>query len=138
LTIEGEEVKPKQLAKILGVVMDTKLKFREHMARAAIKGLSAAMCLRRLKMLSSRTARQLFMATVAPAMDYASDCESQKLLLDPPISDLTTSLCDKSEGVFPTTLEPRAEQPAKKVVTGTTNCVLTTIYDRLKRTHNTR
>ncbi|KAJ0132998.1 C2H2 type master regulator of conidiophore development brlA [Fusarium oxysporum f. sp. albedinis] len=70
--IKGEEVKPKQEAKILGVVMDTKLRFREHMARAATKCLSAAMCLRRLKMLPPLTARQLFVATVAPAMDYAS------------------------------------------------------------------
>ncbi|CAM1503401.1 Fc.00g081770.m01.CDS01 [Cosmosporella sp. VM-42] len=59
-------------AKILGVVTDAKLRYKEHMARAAAKGLSAAMCLRRLKMLSPRTARQLFTATVAPAMDYAS------------------------------------------------------------------
>ncbi|KAM6505284.1 hypothetical protein FSOLCH5_15485 [Fusarium solani] len=71
-TIKGEEVKPKQEAKILGVVMDTKLRFKKHMAEAATKGLSAAMCLRRLKMLSPRTARQLFVSTVAPAMDYAS------------------------------------------------------------------
>ncbi|KAG6980395.1 hypothetical protein BFJ68_g17223 [Fusarium oxysporum] len=70
--IKGEEVKPKQEAKILGVVMDTKLRFREHMARAATKCLSAAMCLRRLKMLPPLTARQLFVASVAPAMDYAS------------------------------------------------------------------
>lgn len=31
------------------------------------------MGLRRLKLLSARVARQLFMATVAPAMDYASN-----------------------------------------------------------------
>lgn len=71
-TIKGEVVKPKQKAKILGVVMDAKLRFKKHMAEAATKGLTAAMCLRRLKMLSPRTARQLFVATVAPAMDYAS------------------------------------------------------------------
>ncbi|KAJ3454423.1 hypothetical protein MRS44_018317 [Fusarium solani] len=71
-TIKGEEVKPKQKAKILGVVMDTKLRFKEHMAKAASKGLSAAICLRRLKMLSPHSARQLFVATVAPVMDYAS------------------------------------------------------------------
>ncbi|WAO97151.1 Hypothetical protein NCS54_01486500 [Fusarium falciforme] len=70
--IKGEEVKPKQKVKILGVVMDTKLRFKQHIAEAASKGLSAAMCLRRLKMLPPHTARQLFVATVAPAMDYAS------------------------------------------------------------------
>ncbi|RKK72079.1 hypothetical protein BFJ71_g17544 [Fusarium oxysporum] len=70
--IKGVEVKPKQEAKILGMVMDTKLRFKEHMARAATKDLSAAMCLRRLKMLPLLTARQLFIATITPAMDYAS------------------------------------------------------------------
>ncbi|KAM6514322.1 hypothetical protein FALCPG4_18909 [Fusarium falciforme] len=70
--IKGKEVRPTQSAKILGVVMDAKLRYKEHMARAATKGLSAAMCLRRLKMLSPQTARQLFTATVAPTMDYAS------------------------------------------------------------------
>ncbi|KAH7118498.1 hypothetical protein EDB81DRAFT_817876 [Dactylonectria macrodidyma] len=39
---------------------------------AAAKGLTAAMCLMRLKMLSPQTARQLFTAKVAPTMDYAS------------------------------------------------------------------
>jgi hypothetical protein len=70
--IKGEEVKPKQSAKILGVAMDAKLRYKDHIARAAAKGLSAAMCLRRLKMLAPRTAGQLFTATVAPTMDYAS------------------------------------------------------------------
>ncbi|KAJ3455754.1 hypothetical protein MRS44_017236 [Fusarium solani] len=70
--IKGKEVRPTQSAKILGVVMDGKLRYKEHMARAAAKGLSAAMCLRRLKMLSPQTARQLFTATVAPTMDYTS------------------------------------------------------------------
>ncbi|KAJ6437917.1 reverse transcriptase [Purpureocillium lavendulum] len=71
--IKGTEVKPKASAKILGVIMDSGLRYQEHMARAAQKGLTAAMNLRRLKLLSPRVARQLFMATVAPAMDYASN-----------------------------------------------------------------
>ena len=53
--------------------MDSGLRYQKHMARAAEKGLTAAMNLRRLKLLSPRVARQLFMATVAPAMDYASN-----------------------------------------------------------------
>lgn len=70
--IKGEEVKPAQSAKILGVVMDAELRYKEHIARTAAKGLAAAMCLKRLKMLAPSTARQLFTATVAPTMDYAS------------------------------------------------------------------
>jgi hypothetical protein len=51
--------------------MDTRHKYREHMARAASKGLEAVIELRRLKGLSPATARQLFTATVAPVVDYA-------------------------------------------------------------------
>ncbi|OAQ59084.1 retrovirus polyprotein [Purpureocillium lilacinum] len=72
-TIKEQEVKPTSSAKILGVVMDSGLRFKEHMARAAAKGLSAAMDLRRLRMASPRMARQLFVATVAPTVDYASN-----------------------------------------------------------------
>jgi hypothetical protein len=41
--------------------------------RTATKGLKAALALKRLKMLSPTTARQLFNETVAPVMDYASN-----------------------------------------------------------------
>jgi hypothetical protein len=70
--IKGEMVSPKESAKILGVVMDSQLRYKQHIARAAAKGLKAAMALRRLKMISPRTARQLFGATVAPVVDFAS------------------------------------------------------------------
>jgi hypothetical protein len=70
--VKGKTVTPKDTAKILGVVMDSELRYRQHMANAATKGLTAAMALRRLRMISPSTARQLFEATVVPAMDYAS------------------------------------------------------------------
>ncbi|KAK8070343.1 hypothetical protein PG994_006959 [Apiospora phragmitis] len=71
--IKGRTVQPKDHVKILGVIMGTKLKYKEHIARAATKGLEAVMELRRLKGLSPATARQLFTATVAPVLDYASN-----------------------------------------------------------------
>jgi ribonuclease HI len=70
--VKGDTVKPKESAKILGVVMDCELRYKQHIARTAAKGLAAALALRRLKMLSPQTARQLFVATVAPVMDYAA------------------------------------------------------------------
>src|SRR6185312_14857856 len=42
MTIKGEVVAPRETAKILGVVMDAKLRFKQHIARAATKGLTAA------------------------------------------------------------------------------------------------
>jgi hypothetical protein len=53
--------------------MDTRLKYKEHIARAAAKGLEAAMELRRLRGLSPATVRQLFSSTVAPIVDYAAN-----------------------------------------------------------------
>jgi ribonuclease HI len=72
-TIKGQAVRPKDHVKILGVVMDAGLKYKEQIARAASKGLKAAMELKRLRGLSPVTARQLFTATVAPVVDYASN-----------------------------------------------------------------
>jgi hypothetical protein len=66
-------VSPKDHVKILGVIMDTRLKYHKHIARAAAKGLEAALELRRLRGLSPTVARQLFTATVAPTVDYASN-----------------------------------------------------------------
>jgi hypothetical protein len=53
--------------------MDSALRYRIHIARTATKGLNAALALKRLKMLSPVSARQLFNATVAPVIDYASN-----------------------------------------------------------------
>jgi hypothetical protein len=71
--VKGETIAPKPTAKILGVVLDSGLRYRCHIARTATKGLKAALALKRLKMLSPSTARQLFNATVAPILDYASN-----------------------------------------------------------------
>jgi hypothetical protein len=53
--------------------MDTRLKYKEYIARAASKGLEAAMELRQLRGLSPSTARQLFTSTVTPVVDYTSN-----------------------------------------------------------------
>jgi hypothetical protein len=53
--------------------MDTRLKYKAHIARAASKGLEAAMELKRLRGLSPSTAWQLFTSTVTPVVDYASN-----------------------------------------------------------------
>ena len=71
--VNGQTIQPKDTAKVLGVVLDTGLRYKQHTAEAAAKGLSVAMQLKRLRALSPRVARQLFRAAVAPAMDYASN-----------------------------------------------------------------
>jgi hypothetical protein len=64
--VKGIVVAPTSEAKILGVIMDSGLQYKKHIARAATKGLCAALALKRLRMLSPSIARQLFNATVAP------------------------------------------------------------------------
>lgn len=71
--IKGRLVRPKTQVKVLRMIMDSGLKYKEHIARAATKGLEAAMELQRLRGLTPATARQLFTAMVAPVMDYASN-----------------------------------------------------------------
>ena len=68
-----KEVRPKPHVKVLGIVMDKRLKYKEHIARAASEGLEAAVQLKRLRGLSPATARQLFTAMVSPVVDYASN-----------------------------------------------------------------
>lgn len=86
-TIKGQEIRLKEHDKILGVIMDMKLKHKEHTAEAAAKRLEAVLELRRIKWNSSATMRQLFRFIVAPVVDYASNVEmhqckySQKLQL---------------------------------------------------------
>jgi hypothetical protein len=55
------------------VLIDARLKYYKHIAKAAAKGLEAALELRRLRGLSPTVARQLFTATVALIVDYASN-----------------------------------------------------------------
>ena len=45
----GQAVMPKNHVKILGVIMDSRLKYKQHIARASTKGLEAAMELKRLR-----------------------------------------------------------------------------------------
>ena len=70
--VKGEPVAPKNSAQVLGVIMDSELRFKEQIARAATRGLNAAMALKRLRMVSPSAARQLFGATVSSVVDYAS------------------------------------------------------------------
>src|ERR1700712_1089298 len=71
-SVEGGEIQPTGSVKILGLIMDSRLRYQEHTARTATKGLQAAMALKRLRGLSPSVTRKLFNATVAPVVDYAS------------------------------------------------------------------
>lgn len=67
-----EKVKAQPEVKILGVVLDQRLRYRQHIAQATKRGITAALALKRLKNLKPEVTRQLFVSTLAPLVDYAS------------------------------------------------------------------
>ena len=72
-TIKGQTVTPKDYVKILGVIMDSSLKYKEHIARAAAKGLVAGDGTQETEGPVPGDSAQLFTATVAPVVDCAMD-----------------------------------------------------------------
>lgn len=66
--IKGRKVQPKDHVEILGVVMDARLKYRQHMVRSGVERTGGS------QRSEAATARQLFTVTVAPVVDYASGC----------------------------------------------------------------
>jgi hypothetical protein len=112
--IKGQTIEPQDHVKILGVVMDARLKYKEHISRAASKGLEAAMELRRLRGLSPSTARQLFTCTVAPVVDYASSVwmHAYKDKLMGPINRVQRVAAQAIVGTFRTVATSVAEAEA--------------------------
>ena len=91
LVIDGEQVVPKHEVKILGVILDQQLRYKEHVVRAGKRGLKTALALKRIKGLNPRTARMLFASKVTPAIDYASPIWS------PRAAKQTTSILNQAQ-----------------------------------------
>jgi len=72
IVFKDQVIQPSQSVKLLGVIMDSGLRYGQHIARTAKRGLEAARALKMLRGLRPETTRQLFTATVAPVVDYAS------------------------------------------------------------------
>ena len=72
INIKGIAKTPQQEVKILGVLMDSGLRYKNHRTVIGTKGLKAAMALKRMRLLTPSSARQLFHTTVTSVTDYAS------------------------------------------------------------------
>ena len=72
LVLNGVAIQPSPQLKLLGVVLDQRLQYQEHISLAAKKGLLATLALKRLKNLRPETVRRLYISTVIPVTDYAS------------------------------------------------------------------
>lgn len=72
LSFQGQEIHPSKAVKILGVVLDEKLKMDDHVAKVTTKAFKQCLAIKRLKGVRPRAMRQLYNATVVPITDYAA------------------------------------------------------------------
>jgi len=72
ITFNGTDVKPSPTAKLLGVVFDQGLRWKEHIQQAIKRATKTTLALCGLRHLRPEQMRQLYQACVAPIVDYAS------------------------------------------------------------------
>ncbi|KAJ5111881.1 hypothetical protein NUU61_001511 [Penicillium alfredii] len=72
VTFNGTDIKPSPTAKLLGVVFDHGLRWKEHIQQAIKRATKTAIALNGLRHLRPEQMRQLYQACVTPTLDYAS------------------------------------------------------------------
>lgn len=118
LTMDNASIIPKTEVKLLEVILDRKLTFKDHVVeKAAYKGTVAALALKRLKGLRPKAVRQLFTSTVTSVSNYASSVWLSS------ISEKTRALFDRIQrigaqailGIFKSVALPIAEAEASLI-----------------------
>ncbi|OGE46524.1 hypothetical protein PENARI_c208G11671 [Penicillium arizonense] len=72
VVMNGKTVEPSPTAKLLGVVFDQELRWKEHVQQAIKRAIKVSIALGGLRHLRPEQMRQLYQACVTPVMDYAS------------------------------------------------------------------
>jgi ribonuclease HI len=72
ITINGRTIKPADTAKLLGVIFDKELRWKEHVQQAVKRATQVNLSLGGLRHLRPEQMRQLYQACVIPIVDYAS------------------------------------------------------------------
>ena len=72
LQFQGQDIKPSEHIKLLGVTLDSKMKFHQHVARVTAKAMKQCLAIKRLRGIRPKQVRQLYNATVTPIMDYCA------------------------------------------------------------------
>ncbi len=72
LVIKDQRIHASQEVKILGVLLDSELRYSSAIARLCKQGINAVLALKQLKNPRPKATRQLYTSTVAPFVDYAS------------------------------------------------------------------
>ena len=72
ITLDGQLVKASRTAKLLGVVFDEELRWKDHVQQAVKRATKTALGLSGLRFLRPAQMRQVYQACVLPKLDYAS------------------------------------------------------------------
>lgn len=72
ITMNGKVIKPADTAKLLGVIFDTEMRWKEHVQHAVKQATKRIIALSGLRHLRPEQMRQLYQACVTPTIDYAS------------------------------------------------------------------
>ena len=72
ITMDGQTVQASTTAKLLGVVFDTEMRWKEHVQQATRKATKTALGMSGLRHLRPAQMRQIYQACVLPKLDYAS------------------------------------------------------------------
>jgi hypothetical protein len=72
LQLQGQDIAPSEHIKLLGVTLDSKMKFHQHVARMTAKATRQCLAIKRLRGVRPKQVRQLYNATVTPIMDYCA------------------------------------------------------------------
>jgi hypothetical protein len=72
LQFQGRDIAPSEHIKLLGVILDSKMKFHQHVARMTAKATRQCLAIKRLRGVRPKQVRQLYNATVTPIMDYCA------------------------------------------------------------------
>jgi ribonuclease HI len=70
--MNGKTVKPSPTAKLLGVIFDHELRWKEHVQQAIKRATKVAVALAGLRHLRPEQMRQIYQACITPVVDYAS------------------------------------------------------------------
>jgi hypothetical protein len=72
ISFDGADVKPSPTAKLLGIVFDRGLRWKEHVQQTIKRATKTTIALSGLRHLRPEQMRQLYQACVTPVIDYAS------------------------------------------------------------------
>lgn len=72
LVLNRLAIKLSSRLKLLGVVLNQRLQYQEHISKAAKKGILATLALKRLKNPRPKMVKRLYNSTVVPVTDYVS------------------------------------------------------------------